>query len=350
MKWSRLKFFESNFWLMRIPDNIVDEVTDTLEKLRLDQSTNTNRDISPISDRGRDSKRCKGMPGAAKRYFASSGSILDPLLYLRAPKTTVDQLESETRASTPCDKVPSLDEILAAGREQSRLLVNPTGSAIRPKAIHPRQLTSKHTDQPCKQAPKLPVAVFRFCHEHEVHYVTIALNRTYRSIAFSHGRGKPVPAEFNPWETYIERNRLSHYRLCHAMLYSCRDVSSGEQRRLVVIVPHSPKKTSQIDVKKISETLGNVEVRRLSLSQVEKELGFPTFVCPPFGNEFSPKLHAVLASERIEFQTIIDASLILPAKTDCVFDLGIVALRLRTSELGRLAEKFQWTAIHNLVN
>lgn len=348
MKWSRLKFFESNFRLMRIPDNILDEVTDSLEKIRLDRSTQTNGDISPMSDRGIDSKRCKGMP--AKRYFASSGSILDPLLYLRAPKATVQQLESDTRSSTPFDEVPSLDEILAAGREQSRLLVNPTGSGIRPKAIHPRQLPSKPTDQTCVQAPKLPVAVFRFCQEHEVHYVTIALNRTYRSIAFSHGRGKPVPADFNPWETYIERNRLTHNRLCHAMLYSCRDVSSGEQRRLVVIVPHSPKKISQIDVTKIYEILGNVEVKRLSLSQVEKELGFPTFVFPPFGHEFSPKLHAIPASERIEFQTIIDASLIVPTKTDCVFDLGIVALRLRTSELRRLAEKFQWTAFQNLVN
>jgi hypothetical protein len=137
--------------------------------------------------------------------------------------------------------------------------------------------------------------------------------------------------------------------MCHALyfglIFASEDGIPQEEERVVVIVPHISRTRGETDVEKIRTALHASSVRRISLTHMEKELGFPTFVCPPFGHEFAPKIHK---SER-KFRTVIDSSLVVPGKTDCVFDLGMVAIRIRPSELNRLATTLSWTVEPNLV-
>jgi hypothetical protein len=121
-----------------------------------------------------------------------------------------------------------------------------------------------------------------------------------------------------------------------------------KEGRVVVLVPHCSKKSGIVDLEKLSSAL-QVEVFKVSLTQMERELGFPTFVCPPFGHEFAPKLHAVSKEEKPKFLTAIDASLVLEAQTECLFQLGIVGMRIRPAELKRLASGLHWTVVEDLV-
>ena len=324
--------------------DLLEDVTVRMANLKLDDFPPGDGEISPISDGGKDSKRSKPNSQIASRYLAKAGGIMDPLLYLRVNPSSASTTPTDAGSSTPSTVYPSLDEILEAGYENSKLLVESTHQPRRPKQVHQRQPS---TQAPARPAAKLPIAVFRFCQIHQVKFIPISVSRTYRSIAFSNGRGKSVPADFDPWELYTEHNSLSHYRLCHSLYFSFTD-ADGIEGRLVVIVPHTPKRVGQTDVEKLSAVLG-MEIKRVSLTGVEKELGFPTFVCPPFGHEFAPKIHATAMEERKRIVTVIDSSLIVEAKTDCVFDLGIVALRIRPAELGRLAKELGWTVIDQLV-
>ena len=312
-------------------------ITKDFGLLSITREPELNGDLSPISEIGESDKRARVGADPFSRYRTTTGTILDPLLFLRVHQAS-DSV-SESTAVTSIDP-PSLEEIF------SENLVRSERHKEKRESAQSRGRGSAHQKTKPLATPsvKLPIAVFRFCQENEVNYIAHSFTRTYRSIAFS--RSSASTAEFDPWEQFIELNSLAHYRLCHAVYLGFR--SQDEEGRLVALVPHHSKKSGIVDVEKLSAVL-DAEVFRVSLTQMEKELGFPTFVCPPFGHEYAPKMHA--NESRPKFKTVIDSSLVLEAQTDCVFEMGAVGIRLRTAELNSLASSKagDWTVIENLV-
>ena len=321
--------------------DLLSEVTQRLEGMRINSEEN---EISPMSDSGRFNKRVRAEPGSVSKYFSKSGTIFDPLLYLRVQSddsSVPNPLDSVT--TTP--STPSLESIFDKDNSKAGLLIKVQNNVPRVKSAHPRTSTNSG-NAPLRDAPKLPVAVFRFCQENEAKVLAVPLSRTYRSIVFSKNRESMNSDD--PWEIYTIKNKISHYRLCHALYFSSKDRLTGDEGRVVVIVPHTSKTSGETDVELLSNLLG-MEIKRASLTQVEKELGFPTFVCPPFGHELSPKQYSASESSKLRFKTVIDSSLTREAKTDCVFDLGIVAMRIRPSELKRLAANRDWIVVDKIV-
>lgn len=277
------------------------------------------------------------------RHQIGSASFFDPLLYMRVLPSVINSIEAAEPISPKADNIPTLDAILAAGREQTKLLVETVSVKQRdrtPKQKQPRP-TNLKSSVPTSNVPKLPVAVYRFCQENSVKHVPLPISKSYRSIAF-----RKSPEGPTPWTEYIRSNVLEHYRICHSLMFKTVQ-PDGAEGRLLVIVPHS--EDARVDAKFLEAKLGLSEVTRMSLTSIEKEFGFPTFVCPPFGHEFSPKTHALPPSERKIFTTVIDSSLAIPARRDCVFDLGVVALKLTPAELLRLSQKLNWIVIEGLV-
>ena len=316
---------------------LLDDVTHDLDRLRVSSPVDRGDDVSPMSDSESSSKRSKTRDDLPSRYFSTAGRIWDPLLYLRVGRSVETSVALTERPYEP----PTLDEILAAGREKAKVLVERPVQRI--KTTHPRGQSK--AEPPAPPGPKLPVSVYRYCQKYDVRYITIPVKRTFRSITFGHSRSR---TDVDPWTEYMDLNSFSHYRLCHALYFGLTVDSVPHESRVVVIVPHRSKKESQTDILKLEAALGG-KVRKISLTQMEKELGFPTFVCPPFGHEFAPKLHSQSEEKRLLFFTVIDSSLVVEASTDCIFDLGIVALRLRPSELNRLSASQSWTVIERLV-
>lgn len=317
----------------------LDVITNDLGSLRITRDSDLEDDLSPISDPGCAEKRVKTGSNPISRYRTATGTILDPLLFLRVNHQFSDSISDSTVARSP--DPPSLDEIFSEGRSK-----NPaSGQATRQKK-HARDngVRSKESKVRVPQAQplRLPLAVFRFCQDNQVKYTPISISKTFRSIAFSRSR---EASECDPWDRFIDANSLSHYRMCHAVYFGFR--REGEEGRVVAVVPHHSRKSALVDMENLSRELG-YEVFKISLSQMEKELGFPTFVCPPFGHEFAPKMHA--SDRKPRFLTAIDQSLVLSeSMTDCVFELGSVGLRLRPGELRRLAANFNWRVIDQLV-
>lgn len=326
------------------------DIAEEFSKLSLEDSTVCEGDASPMSP-------CKGFVKKVRHedcsltvphLFRSDITLLNPLLYLRVGRNISDSRLVAHSSETESKSIPTLEEIIAANSERDRLLTGFGPPANAPNRKQ-KQLAENSSAECLKETKrinsKLPVAVFRFCQANAVKYLTINLKRSYRSIAFSYGRGKgPAPAGFDPWQSFITDNHLDHYRLCHSVYFKWRDPLSGEEGRLVCLVAHS---RSKLNTSALSERL-SLEVTRMSLTSVEKELGFPTFMCPPFGFEFAPKMHQGAAPADV--RTLIDAALTVEASTDCIFELGMVALRIRPAELNRLARKLKWTVVPDLAN
>ena len=323
---------------------ILDEVTRNLNELEIGRTTNSQLDQSGSdADSVEQEKRTRTLSYKGSKYLSGAGCLFDPLLYLRANDSSGTVSESQKGIVEIPEAPPGLDELLSMARND--LLVEPMRLPRPAKSVRPRDQSKHH--QVTHSSPKLPVAVFRFCQKYDVNYVSMKISRTFRSITFA--RSRSADDESDPWEQYLDLNSLRHYRLCHALYYGARmgaeDGDAQEEERVVVIVPHTSRTRGETDVEKLTAALHASSVRRISLTHMEKELGFPTFVCPPFGHEFAPKIHK---SER-KFRTVIDSSLVVPGRTDCVFDLGMVAIRIRPAELSRLASSLSWTVEPNLV-
>jgi len=320
--------------LMTVDADLVEDVSSEFSNLRI--TPDCEGEISPMSDQEGKSKRSRG-EFVVSNLLARSGTFLDPLLYLRVKHDTGCSNESETRQSTP----PTLDEILEFSKQIRKPLVEPV---VRPKKHKLPTSSSENKASGVKTSsrpsPKLPVAVFRFCREHSVRHVPLSINKTYRSIAFR--KSTKVP---DTWAEYMEVNHLSHYRLCHAMMFACTNSS----KRIVVIVPHSKSQVVNIDALAIIFPNLPGPVKRLSLTNLEKEFGFPTFINPPFGHGFAPNMYNKPESDRSEIFTVIDSRLVVEGTTDCFFDLGIVGMIIRPAELGRLARSLNWTILDQIV-
>jgi hypothetical protein len=123
--------------------------------------------------------------------------------------------------------------------------------------------------------------------------------------------------------------------------------TDGSQRRIVVIIPHS--NSEFVDMTILSQQL-NQPITRLSLTALQKEFGFPTFINPPFGHEYAPNVFNKPVEERSEIFTVIDSRLVREGSTDCFFDLGIVGMIVRPVDLGRLAQELGWVVLDNIVS
>ena len=289
------------------------DISDELACMSLDASTFVTDEISPMSSVDDVIKRARSADfGTASQLFASGRiNLLDPLLYMRIRSGAALEIPKPVFAPV----APTLAEIIAADRERTRLLTDFKPSVR--KAEKRKEVSSSAS------VPRLPVCVFKYCQMHGIKYTVLSLKRSFRSVVFN--------KKSNPWESFIELNMLAHYRLCHSVYFG-----ASEGSRVVCLVPHSD--TDRIDPNRLSQLMGGVTVERISLTMVEKELRLPTFVVPPFQ----------IREPGIITTTFIDASLTVEATTDCIFELGNVALRIRSTEMKRIAEMLQWNVVVDL--
>jgi hypothetical protein len=283
-------------------------------------------------------------------YPIGRSSFFDPLMYMRYNDYGTNVPGAVEPTDTQTQTLPTLDEIIAEGRRRMGKVVDT--SHMRAEMSRYKQKTVRSTSSSTvpqsasRPTPKLPVAVFRFCQDNNVKFVPLAISKSFRSIAF---RKSPDPA-FSPWTEYITVNHLAHYRVCHAVMFRTAECCTGAEGRLVVIVPHLPKDQGEIDTKYIEECMGDsMAITRMSLTAIEKEFGFPTFVCPPFGHEYAPKIHMLPVESRKPVLTVIDSRLTMPATMECVFDLGAVAIVVRPAELKKIGQKLNWISLENVV-
>ena len=322
---------------MAIDNDPLGDITAGLSGLYISGS---ERSGSAQSNEFLDAKRARCANSPEASYRSISGTFFDPLLYLRVNRGS-DSSDAQSAPSALSRAPPSLEELLQYGRDKAGLLVEPVVRPRKQKQPH-ETFADKLVVPSSKSAPKLPVAVYRFCQKHDLRYFALEVRKTYRSIAFRRRpKGEPNPTD--PWEEYIDVNRIGHYRLCHAVMLQEEENSD---HKIVVILPHSGK-VREINLSSLQSILGTPSLKRMSLTALEKEFGFPIFVCPPFGLEYAPKLHSndPAAISTKKFSTVIDSRLVDKGTTDCFFDLGIVGIIVRPSELSRLGTSLGWTVV-----
>ena len=319
----------------------LDDVTKQMDVLEISPSLLKGEEGLYIDSDVTQPKRTRQDGENVSKLLKERISLFDPLLYLR---TKSAQLRPEVmfppQATAERPSVPTFDEIMKG--PSTSLLVEPISRTVKPA----RPLDQERKEPPKPNGPKLPVAVYRFCQKHNVSYQTLKVSRTFRSIVFSRTRSKTDGSD--PWEDYIDLNSLQKTQLCHALYFRFSVEGQSDEGRVVALVPHTSKSQGETDIEKIKSAIGAKSVDRISLTHMEKELGFPTFVCPPFGHEFAPNLHKN-ASSSLSFTTVIDSSLLSQTSRPCVFDLGMVLIRVLPAELVRVSGSLNWISIDNLV-
>eukprot|EP00929_Paragymnodinium_shiwhaense_P100809 TRINITY_DN63407_c0_g1_i1.p1 TRINITY_DN63407_c0_g1~~TRINITY_DN63407_c0_g1_i1.p1 ORF type:complete len:263 (-),score=29.98 TRINITY_DN63407_c0_g1_i1:140-928(-) len=121
-----------------------------------------------------------------------------------------------------------------------------------------------------------------------------------------------------PWDDYLEQNRLVEgCQLVQTFLCKVSD------EHVFVCVPY-PRRVDVVAVAGLCGKEAN-EGRLCSLKEVQRQTGFPTFVCLPFGTPAKPtgKAASVFADRALAE---------LPTETDLVFDCGTVALRMKPTD------------------
>ena len=320
---------------------LLDDVTHQMDILKILTAEISSEEAIHEDAEMTDPKRSRNDVGLFTKHLQERKGFFDPLLFLRT-KSSHTQPEAVVRESRDPEaaELPSFEEIM--GVSTKPLLVEPAKRLLKPV----RRVDQEKKEPPKTLGPKLPVAVYRFCQNHSLAYQTLKISRTFRSIIFGRSRSKADTSD--PWEDYIDLNNLSRSQLCHALYFGFCMEGQSDEGRVVAIVPHTSKSQGETDVERIRVALDAVSVRRISLTHMEKELGFPTFVCPPFGHEFAPNLHKN-GSNGLTFTTVIDSSLLSENCEPCVFDLGMVAIRIHPSELSRISRGLNWLVLENLV-
>ncbi|KAF4663294.1 hypothetical protein FOL47_005817 [Perkinsus chesapeaki] len=251
-------------------------------------------------------------------------AVMNPLLFLRASNSSGEGKEDLLSMVNSAEESLSFDKV---EKTKSRK----------------RQTSDGGHGQHEKRTINLPIAVVKFCKKYKVKYEAVKLRRTYRSISF--GQQKSLrnggPAEAPPWEVYISANGLESCTLGHAVWIALGDwrkedgVGELMKRRVVVLVPHVAG--TGVSLEMISRKFG-MDAKTVSVSHMQKELGFPPMVCPPFGHQFAPN---VVKSEvdpcTIQSPKILVSEDLLAAST-VVFDLGNNAIKIAGGELSRLVD------------
>lgn len=281
--------------------------------------------------------------------------VLDPLLFLRAgakePKvegeTEPEDLKSilqrqEEEYAAPA--APSLETKadFVAGSRARRQRGGPPGDSggapmgggsvqqrrkRRATTQEPRTVTSA---APPKRGPQALPAIESFLKARKLQAKRFQVRRTFRGIVYGQqkqakqlaaGTGGPGAAEEEPppWEQYLAGNRFTENRqLMHTIAWD----AAG--RRVLTVIPHPMR----VDGEKLAAIvkLPATQLRQRKLKDIQRETGFPTFVCPPFG-------HPPDAEGR-EPMLLVD-SCVVELRKPLLFDCGSVALSIRGDDFLR---------------
>ncbi|KAF4668472.1 hypothetical protein FOZ61_006314 [Perkinsus olseni] len=260
-------------------------------------------------------------------------AAMNPLLFLRASNSTME-VDKKGDLLSMVNKAED-----SAGFGKAEVQGGGKGKGRKRQSVD----GILHSTSADKRQVNLPIAVVKFCKRYRLKYEAVRLRKTYRSISF--GQQKSLknggPPEAPPWEVYVAANGLQETTLAHAVWISIGDWQKEEgvdkllQRRVVVLVPHVPGTGVSLDM--ISEKCG-MKAKTVSVSHMQKELGFPPMVCPPFGHQFAPNVvkSGVDAGSLQPPKILISEDLI--ASPMVVFDLGNNAIKISGSQLKRLID------------
>ena len=246
-----------------------------------------------------------------------SRGVFDPLMYLRA-----SSMSKGLKRKIGEDATASPSSLLeAAARKKAELLA--------------------------QNPPRLPSVIYRECVALKLKYQVLPLKETFKSIKFD----KKTCETQDPWDRYCSANQITPEELVHVLYFRKYGNLPDCTQRIVALVPHSQTEKTELTGEMIrgsckDESSGdNCDFPSLvKLSAMSKELDLPVFVCPPFG-------HIQLSKNKIScVETVFD-----PRVLECacesrtgsclcarVFDLGFVALRVRLSEMQRVAKEMTW--------
>merc|ERR1711972_1058722 len=158
---------------------------------------------------------------------------------------------------------------------------------------------------------------------------------SYRRIQFAHTskKSKPKPTgkdsesgvpdatqpekQLSPWEEYfrVNTNFIRQGHFMHTVAFE------AEGRRILAIVPH-PKRVCMEHLARATQKPEKA-LKQRKLKDIEKETGFPTFVCPPFGHPKDSQGRAPLL--------LVDSTA-TELKQPLLFDCGSVGLSVMPSE------------------
>merc|ERR1711972_511826 len=161
---------------------------------------------------------------------------------------------------------------------------------------------------------------------------------SYRRIQFAHTskKSKPKPTgkdsesgvpdatqpekQLSPWEEYfrVNSNFIRQGHFMHTVAWE------AEGRRVLAVVPH-PKRVSLDHLARATQVK---QPKQRKLKDIEKETGFPTFVCPPFGHPKDVQDRAPLL--------LVDSS-VMELKRPLLFDCGFVGLSVMPQEFVSIA-------------
>jgi len=296
--------------------------------------------------------------------------LLDPLLFLRAPgstcptvgkpqgahdvnagtdlRTMLQQAEAEyaaipgasqpqlhlQQASALRGRQPRRSNEKALAKQSQTPQLQERGKKRRPVSQEPRPVSA--VAPPPRKVLAYP-QVEDFLKESGLRCQKFALQKSFRSINLASKKPKikphgetdetvePKPVKkLPPWEEYFYANS-NFIRQGQFMATVAFDAAG---RRVLAVVPHAKRVSVEHMARAAQVTVG--VLRQLKLKDIEKETGFPTFVCPPFG-------HPKDSQGRLPL-LLVDSSISeLKKGRPLLFDCGHVGLSVMPHEFVSIA-------------
>jgi len=128
--------------------------------------------------------------------------------------------------------------------------------------------------------------------------------------------GKEQP----PWEKYLEAN--SHFTQIGQFMHTVAWEAAG--RQVLTVIPHPTRVDIDILARAVQKPRGDIRQRKLK--DIERQTGWPVFVCPPIGHPKDAEGRSPLL--------LVDSTAIEQKKT-LLFDCGTVGLSIPASEFFR---------------
>mmetsp|Transcript_11020 Transcript_11020/g.27802 ORF Transcript_11020/g.27802 Transcript_11020/m.27802 type:complete len:562 (+) Transcript_11020:67-1752(+) len=128
--------------------------------------------------------------------------------------------------------------------------------------------------------------VYRFIKDNKVKCKIVKVHSTVRELRMAVSRklqaGGKTPTEAERckasqemWDAFLTKNSLSKFRLAHALYWK-----SGDKGLLMIVL-----QGTEVDKDAVAKLVPDPEM--CSLAKLQRDTGFPQFVSPPFGHEFS---------------------------------------------------------------
>jgi prolyl-tRNA editing enzyme YbaK/EbsC (Cys-tRNA(Pro) deacylase) len=211
------------------------------------------------------------------------------------------------------------------------------GKKRRPVSQEPRPVSS--IAPPPRKVQAYP-QVEEFLKESNLRCQKFTLQQSFQRIKFGQSNKKPQAKlagqdssaaaadapqpekKLPPWEEYFRANSnfIRQGQFMHTVAFM------AEGRRLLAVVPH-PKRVSMAHLARAAQVPEQV-IKQRKLKDIEKETGFPTFVCPPFGHPKDSQGRPPLL--------LVDSS-ITELKRPLLFDCGFVGLSVMPQEFVSIA-------------